>query len=270
LAKRCPKQPEGRNQSLINPLPPIERAVYGKSPTKKAVGNVVTQVLNEYKFASFAEYNAVLGVFGVKADRGKDDSIMFEKRGLIYSIIDQKGNSIGIPFKASALSGKPTFDTVEKKYEQNKEKRKPHQEGLKAQLDSIFQKYTSITQATFLSDLKKSGIDLVLRRNEQGYVYGSTFIDHRNKTVFNGSAIGEGYSAKALTERFGSVDVLKTYLKSNQSTKSYLSQESEEPSNSFLPQANQTHYLEGLLGKPQNDNGIGIPKKKKRKRGKFL
>ncbi len=36
----------------------------------------------------------------------------------------------------------------------------------------------------------------------QGIVFGLTYIDHINLTVFNGSDIGKEYSAKAMLEKF--------------------------------------------------------------------
>jgi hypothetical protein len=41
-----------------------------------------------------------------------------------------------------------------------------------------------------------SCIDLVLRHNDQGHLYGVTFIDHNSRTVLNGSALGKEFSAR--------------------------------------------------------------------------
>jgi hypothetical protein len=49
--------------------------------------------------------------------------------------------------------------------------------------------------------LKKQGIDVVLRQNKQDLIYGITYVDHQTKCVFNGSALGKPYSAKAVQER---------------------------------------------------------------------
>jgi hypothetical protein len=51
--------------------------------------------------------------------------------------------------------------------------------------------------------LRAHHIDLHVRRNEGGRITGSTFIDHENRNVFNGSWLGKEYSANALQERFG-------------------------------------------------------------------
>ena len=49
--------------------------------------------------------------------------------------------------------------------------------------------------------LQKDGIDTITRKNEEGKLYGITYLDHRTKCVFNGSALGKKYSAKGIAER---------------------------------------------------------------------
>jgi hypothetical protein len=49
--------------------------------------------------------------------------------------------------------------------------------------------------------LEKDGINIVLRENRDRLIYGTTYVDHRTKCVFNGSALGKQYSAKAIQAR---------------------------------------------------------------------
>jgi hypothetical protein len=44
------------------------KAEYGKSETKKAIANVLDKVLNDYKFTTMGELNAVLNQYNVAAD----------------------------------------------------------------------------------------------------------------------------------------------------------------------------------------------------------
>ena len=60
----------------------------------------------------------------------------------------------------------------------------------------------SVDERDFRDRLAKEQIDLVLRRNETGRIYGVTFIDHRSRTVLNGSRLGKEFSANMLNERF--------------------------------------------------------------------
>jgi hypothetical protein len=52
-----------------------------------------------------------------------------------------------------------------------------------------------------VSKLDKEGISTVLRRNESGRIYGITYVDHKNKVVFNGGDLGKQYSSNAIQER---------------------------------------------------------------------
>lgn len=59
-------------------------------------------------------------------------------------------------------------------------------------------------RGTFVSMLASRSIDVVFRENEDGRIYGTTFIDHHNKEVYNGSRLGKEFSANALEKLFNS------------------------------------------------------------------
>lgn len=240
----------------------IPKAIYGKSATKRAITNTVWAVLRSYKFTSFAEYNAILNQFGVMADRGKEETQMFEKRGLVYSIIDADGKRIGIPFKASQLSGRPMLDEVEKKYERGKETRKIYRDSIIERIDGVQRKYVEITRSTFAKELAAKKIGVVFRNNSQGLIYGVTFIDHRTKCVFNGSDLGKAYSAKALVEGFADWDQPKVYLKPHNQTE-HLPVQSSEHTNQ-----NEAGFLEMALSRVANDTEPTAFKKKRKRRVK--
>lgn len=248
----------------------IEKASYGKIPTKRAINNIVNAVVSTYKFTSLAEFNSILLQFNVIADRGKENSLMFQKNGLMYSLINEKGEQVGVPIKASALYNQPTLKNLEIKFGQNLEKRKAYRENLKEAIESIFSKYANITKATFITEMAKQNINIAFRQNESGFIYGVTFIDNKNKTVFNGSDLGKTYSVKALTTRFENSDKLvkpelKTYLKPVQQT-DYLKK--DQSVKTYLKPLEPTNYLKGLLSKTTTDFASGMPfKKKKKKKG---
>lgn len=256
-----------------NPEPGIKPADpkqihYGHIPTKRALSNVITAVTNSYKFTSLAELNAVLKQFNVTADRGQEDTEMYQKKGLIYSLLDMQGNKVGVPIKASAFYSKPTLRNLEKKFEKNEEKRKPFKNNLISRIDTILYKYENITKNTLIAELNKQGVSLIFRQNEQGYVFGTTFVDHQNKTVFNGSDLGKNYSAKGLTDQIRNTDKVKTYLKPLKSQSNYLKAKIQLSQRSYSEPVPATNYLRDILEKPQQDGAPTHPKKKKkRKRG---
>lgn len=197
----------------INPVN-VQRVLYGRSPTKRAITNVLDAVLPHYKYASLAELNAVLKLYNVTADRGKEKGIIFTKNGLVYRVIDEKGNKIGVPIKASFIYNKPTLAYLEKRFSENEVIKREYKKNLKTSIDWIMMKLPKNLQA-FKEALQKEKIRLVIRQNEKGFIYGLTYIDHNTKSVFNGSNIGKEYSAKAIIAKCGSeqaVSIKKTDL----------------------------------------------------------
>ncbi|WP_316795205.1 relaxase/mobilization nuclease domain-containing protein [Pedobacter agri] len=178
----------------------IDMAIYGEKQTKRSIYNVVTAVLRSYKFASFAEYNAALKSFNVVADRGPEDSVMFAKKGLVYSVLDANRIRIGIPFKASSFAGNPVLSKVESKFKLNLEKRKAHAESLKGVILEQLTNENSLTSKQLVDRLRKKGISLIYRQSNEGRIYGLTYVDHNTRCVFNGSDLGKAFSAKLVLE----------------------------------------------------------------------
>lgn len=90
---------------------------------------------------------------------------------------------------------------LEQKFVQNEVLRKEHKRSLKVKIDlALFRGQRDLKGLS--NELRKQGIHIAVRQNAQGIVYGLTYIDHINKTVFNGSDIGKEYGAKAMIEKF--------------------------------------------------------------------
>jgi hypothetical protein len=49
--------------------------------------------------------------------------------------------------------------------------------------------------------LRNENIAVILRQNKEGFLYGITYIDHKNRCVFNGSDLGKEDSAHGLQQR---------------------------------------------------------------------
>ncbi|MFZ0596796.1 MAG: relaxase, partial [Flavobacterium sp.] len=43
-------------------------------------------------------------------------------------------------------------------------------------------------------------IHMLLRKSGEGQLYGITYVDHKTKSVFNGSSLGKEFSAKGIQE----------------------------------------------------------------------
>lgn len=191
---------EEQKKEKVNLIRPLEKATYGKQETKAMLSNIVTEVNRTYRFTSLPELNAVLSQFNVVAFRGEIDSEMYRNRGLVYSVLNTEGVRIGVPIKASSIYGKPTLGKLEKVFLKNKEVRKIYQKDLR---ESVWE---SLNQSKSLKDLEKSlrskGIRPIFRINEDGRLYGVTYIDNVNRCVFNGSSLGKELAANGLFAHF--------------------------------------------------------------------
>jgi hypothetical protein len=179
----------------------LKKALYGEVETKLAISNIVRTVTRAYKYTSVAELNAVLLQYNLVADRGKEDTRMFQNKGLLYSLLDEKGNKIGVPIKASRIYGKPTLSNLEKQFKLNEALRKPLKTGLQDKIDFVFSKNGNPKLVDFVRALEAANIKTVFRQNDEGRVYGITFVDNQNRVVFNGSDLGKQYGANAIMER---------------------------------------------------------------------
>jgi hypothetical protein len=199
LAKAEEQKPEQSQQQTFDRFGP-PRVQYGKSGTKQQVSGVLQYVTREYKFTSLGELNAILKLYNVAADPGEKDSRLRQYKGLFYRVLDEQGNKIGTPIKASAFWHKPTLANLEKKYAKNEVLRLPDKKHIKVSIDWVIGD-GNITLSELKDALARERIEMVVQRTEQGKAYGVTFVDFRSKSAFKGSDLGKEYSAKGLEQR---------------------------------------------------------------------
>ena len=235
---------DSKKEQQLYKLNPIntQKVLYGRSETKRAITNVLDTVLKDYKYCSLPELNAILKQYNVMADRGSENSRVFQNHGLVYRILDEQGNKVGVPIKASDFYSKPTLSYLEKKFVPNETARQPHKSRIKNAIDLALLKQPNQSLQDLMKTLEKDGINTVLRQNEDGIIYGITYVDHRTKCVFNGSILGKQYSAKGILERCG------------------VSQKQPAQNQEFVKQPNlQTAFsFEQVETKPEVQNKEGI------------
>lgn len=137
----------------------VERALYGRVETKRAIGGVLNSVLKNYKFTSLPELNAVLGLYNIVADAGTENSRIREHDGLVYRMLDELGNKVGVPIRASDFFSKPTFKNIKEKFAANDMARAAHKGRLRNAIDLALLK-GAVSLKRLAEDLKKDGIDL--------------------------------------------------------------------------------------------------------------
>ncbi|WP_031528813.1 relaxase/mobilization nuclease domain-containing protein [Dyadobacter crusticola] len=191
---------QDRKAQEFNLKPVSLKAEYGKSETKKAIANVLEKILKDYKFTTIGELNAVLNQYNVAADIGSQDSRIRKNNGILYRVLDKNGNKVGVPIKASDFHFKPTQKHLQRLFLENETARQSGFLRIKNGISMVRYGLKNPTLPVLAKNLSRDSIDIVLRRGEEGALYGVTFIDHRTKAVFNGSALGKEYSAKGITE----------------------------------------------------------------------
>ena len=178
----------------------VRRVQYGRSETKRAITNVLDHVLPHYKYTSVSELNAVLKQYNIVADIGSKDSRIYKNRGLVYRILNEKGEKVGVPIKASLIYNKPTLRFIESKFSANEDARQKHKQRVRNVIDLSFAKRPEQSLQNLMKELQKDQIQMVLRQNDKGIIYGITYVDQRTKCVFNGSDLGKQYSANAIQQ----------------------------------------------------------------------
>jgi hypothetical protein len=211
---------QGRKQeNQILKAADLSKAVYGKSETKRSISNIVNAVTRSYRFTSIHELNAILKHYNVVADTGKEGTLIHLKKGLRYSLIDKDGTPVGVPIKASSIYGKPTLNVLSEQFRLNETLRGPHKQRVKEIVDS-FEYGHRRTLNEFIGHMVSNQVYPVIRQNDEGRIYGITFIDNTTKCVFNGSALGKQYSANGILNRLETVAPAGKILVPNIPTKS--------------------------------------------------
>jgi hypothetical protein len=227
-----------QEQGYLSPV------VYGKKPTRTAIDEVLRTLSQRYAFTSFEAYNALLSLFNVRADRGREGSVMYQNKGLYYRVIDESGKKIGAPIKASDFNLPVTWERLEEKYKLSEQQIQEHLRHVRAHaFYKLAGKFESYSLAIFRSDLYRERIALVTpalkQRNPRGWEksvmalsypqshesgkcnikpddgHGFFFVDWKNKVVIRDTDLGKDLTAAAFLERIGIEKALRKMQNEN-------------------------------------------------------
>lgn len=177
----------------VSPDTPITK-IDPNGDIKRQVQNTVKLVGMRWQFQSIGEYNAILGLYNVRCEMTDGKVNGREYHGLVYFATDDNGNTIATPLKASRLGKFASRTAIEGKFERDKEKI-----DIKSTKRLVSDAMAAATaKDDFIAKLMEKNIDLVLRYNADGRLYGATFVDHNNHVALNGSRLGREFSANAL------------------------------------------------------------------------
>lgn len=191
---------EGQKRGEEWELTPVDTS---KGDLKKQIAAVIKPVASMYHFQSMGEYKAVLSLYNVHVEELKGEVKGKPYRGLLYSALDSDGNKVGIPLKSSIFGKTVGYDGLEKRMKKSAERIKA--KNLKSHtLKAVSEaKQNSQSESEFRAKLRQDGIDVLFRRNDEGRIYGATFIDHSTRTVLNGSRLGKEFSANVFNDLYG-------------------------------------------------------------------
>ena len=199
------KQVEDKRKELLEPY--LKKADYWCGDVKRQVSNIVKSVFTAYRFQSFGEYSALLSCFNIEARQVKGEFEGTPYNGIVYILTDDTGKPLCTPIKSSLIGKRYGYEGVEKRTAYNAREYKARKWQPKIRNDVALAMHGCRgDREEFIRLLGGKGIDVVFRENDEGRIYGATFIDHKDREVYNGSRLGKEFSANAFERLFGSTD----------------------------------------------------------------
>ena len=248
LEKKYGLKPAERQR--ITPDMPITR-LDPNGDIKRQVAIIVKMVGMRWKFQTIGEFNAILSLYNIRCEQTDGRVNGREYHGLVYFALDDNGNTIAQPFKASRLGKFASRTAIDNRFERAKDK-----VDVRPTKSMVTDAMVAATDKDdFIAKLKEKNIVLILRFTSEGRIYGATFIDHNTMTVLNGSRLGREFSANAL-ERWFNGDGQKPIVsqlqpKNNQSQP----QGQTQPPDSIQSQPNQGQQNSNTQSGSQSQSG---------------
>lgn len=199
------KQVEDKRKELLEPY--LKKADYQNGNVKEQVSNIVKSVFSSYRFRSFGEYSALLSCFHIEAKQVRGDFEGTPYNGIVYTMTDDAGKPLCTPIKSSLIGKRYGYERLEKRIGYNSREYKAGKWQPKIRNDVALAMHGSHgDREEFIRLLGGKGIDVVFRENDEERIYGATFIDHKNREVYNGSRLGKEFTANAFERLFNNPD----------------------------------------------------------------
>ena len=173
----------------------------GKGNIKEQVASVVLMVLKHYRFCSLGELNAILSAYNLTVEEIKTEFRGKKYDGLVYVPTDDKGDKVGTPIHASDIGRGVGYTAVQNRMQKPKQAIKPLISIIRYKVLQTM-RTSPKTEEELRQRLEEQGLRVVIRKNENGRIYGITFIDDERGITLNGSRLGKGYAANKFNEYF--------------------------------------------------------------------
>ena len=168
---------------------------------KEQVASVVRTVLKHYRFCSLGELNAILSAYNLAVEEVKTEFRGKKYDGLVYVPTDDKGNKAGTPIHASDIGRGVGYTAVQNRIQKSKKNVKPLIPTVRNKVLQTMRTSPN-TEKEFRQRLEEQGLRVVIRKNDNGRIYGITFIDDEQGVALNGSRLGKGYAANVFNGYF--------------------------------------------------------------------
>ena len=165
-----------------------------KGNIKEQVAETLLSVLKHYKFCSLGELNAILSRYHLTVEEVKTEFRGKKYDGLVYVPTDEKGNKAGTPIHASDIGRGVGYTAVQNRMQKSKQTIKPLIPTVRRKVLEVM-RTSPDTKEKLQQKMEEQGLRVVIRRNENGRIYGITFIDDEQGVALNGSRLGKGYAA---------------------------------------------------------------------------
>ena len=172
-----------------------------KGNIKEQVAETLLSVLKHYEFCSLGELNAILSVYNLAVEEVKTEFRGKKYEGLIYVPTDDKGGKISTPIHASDIGRGVGYTAVQNRMQKSKQAIKPLIPTIRNKVLQTMRTSPN-TEKELRQRLEEQGLRVVIRKNDNGRIYGITFIDDEQGVAFNGSRLGKGYAANVFNGYF--------------------------------------------------------------------
>ena len=183
-------------------LQPAQKIQYGKMEIMAALTSVLEKVLKHYKYTTIEELNAALRLYNAEAYRGKEGSYLYDHGGLIYRVLGEDGRPTGSQIKASSFDLKPTMEYLKKQFQHNQidQRRDMYGQHIKTAVD-VELALRPLDLAGLQRGLDSRRISMVWRDGNPAGERHVYYVDHQNRTVFDGRNLGPRYTKEGLEQR---------------------------------------------------------------------
>ena len=183
---------------MMNETPKIDTT---RGNIKEQVANIVRMVLKHYRFCSLGEFNAILNKYNLTVEEVKTEFRGKKYDGLVYIPTDDKGGKISTPINASDIGRGVGYTAVQNRMQKSKQAIKPLIPTVRRKILEVM-RTSPDTEEKLRQRLEEQSLRVIIRKNENGRIYGITFIDDEVGIALNGSRLGKGYAANIFNAYF--------------------------------------------------------------------